>query len=66
MHQMIKHNRCRSLKKYKEKFANENIVVGGHLNCALKELDKKGENPVSRKVAVIKENNLRNYATYTI
>ena len=41
------------IRKQLEKFANENIVVGGHLNCALKELAKKGENPVSRKVAVI-------------
>ena len=35
--------------------ANENIVVGGDFNCALKELDKKGGNPVSKKTSVIKE-----------
>ena len=39
------------IRKQLEEFANENIVF----NCALKELDKKGGNPVSRKVAVIKE-----------
>ena len=43
------------IRKQLEKFANENIVVGGDFNCALKELDKKGGNPVSMKVAVIKE-----------
>ena len=43
------------IRKQLEKFANGNIVVGEDFNCALKELDKKGGNPVSRKVAVIKE-----------
>ena len=30
-------------------------IVGGDFNCALKELDKKGGNPVSKKTSVIKE-----------
>ena len=45
----------REIRKQLEMCANENIVVEGNFNCALKELDKKGGNPVSKKTSVIKE-----------
>ena len=45
----------REIRKQLEMCANENIVVGGDFNCALKEMDKKGGNPVSKKTSVIKE-----------
>ena len=33
-----------------QEFPHEKIIIGGHLNCALTECDKKGGNPATRKL----------------
>ena len=50
------------LQQHLEPFADEHIVVGRDFNRALTEKDKKGGNPVSKEVSVIKEINELCYA----
>ena len=38
-----------------QEFAQEHIIIGGDFNCALHDKDKKGGNPVSKKILVIKK-----------
>ena len=38
-----------------QEFAQEYIIMGGDFNCALHDKDKKGGNPVSKKILVIKK-----------
>ena len=36
-------------------YAEETIIIGGDFNCTLADIDKKGGNPLSRKIPVIQE-----------
>ena len=38
-----------------QEFAQEHIIIGGDFNCALHDKDKKGGNPVSKKILFIKK-----------
>ena len=38
-----------------QEYSEETIIIGGDFNCTLSELDKKGGNPNSRKLPVVRE-----------
>ena len=45
----------KDLQRQLEEYAEETIIIGGAFNCTLREKDKKGGSPNSRKLAVIEE-----------
>ena len=45
----------KDLQNQLQEFPHENIIIGGDFNCALTQCDKKGGNPVTRKLSVINE-----------
>ena len=57
--QMLSNNRtyleCLLYQHAKPNFKLQ-IIIGGDFNCTLADIDKKGGNPLSRKIPVIQEN----------
>ena len=45
----------KDLQNQLQEFPHENIIIGGDFNCALTQCDKRGGNPVTRKLSVINE-----------
>ena len=45
----------KDLQNQLQEFPHENIIIGGDFNCALTQCNKRGGNPVTRKLSVINE-----------